>query len=183
MFTLRKKDRTVTKNAQYITLNENNFKSEVLEGAEPVLVDFWASWCGPCHMLAPVIEELAVEFEGRAKVGKVDVDQNRLLAEEYGIRSIPTLVFFKDGRVVDQVAGAVTKRVLADKLHALLQPASGEERISSDSYAPDAKTSSDTKGGRDLASPLRRGASSLASSIRRGLTSAINVGCRLLVGE
>jgi len=173
----------MTKNAQYNTLNEDNFKSEVLEGTEPVLVDFWASWCGPCRMIAPVIEELAAEFEGLAKVGKVDVDQNANLARQYGIRSIPTLLFFKDGQVVDQVAGAVTKKALTEKLHALLQPASGEEKISSDSYAPDAETSSDTKGGRDLASPLRQGASSLTSSIRRGLTSAINVGCRLLVGE
>ncbi len=170
----------MTNNAKYITLNENNFKSKVLEGTEVVLVDFWASWCGPCHVLAPVIEELAADFEGRAKVGKVDVDQNANLARQYGIRSIPTLLFFKDGRVVDQVVGAVTEKALAGKLNALLQPASGEEKISSDSYAPDAKTSSDTKGDRDLASLLRQGATSLARSIRRGLTSAINVGCRLL---
>jgi thioredoxin 1 len=109
-------------NRKYITLTKENFKNEVLKRPEPVLVDFWASWCGPCRMIAPVIEELAAEFEGRAKVGKVDVDQNGLLAEEYGIRSIPTLLLFKDGQVVDQVVGTVTKGVLAEKLDALLQP-------------------------------------------------------------
>ncbi len=130
MFTRRKEDRAVTKNAQYITLNEDNFKSEVLEGAEPVLVDFWASWCGPCHVIAPVIEELAVEFEGRAKVGKVDVDQNANLARQYGIRSIPTLLFFKDGRVVDQAVGMVTKKVLASQLRlATCQLAQGTKAV------------------------------------------------------
>lgn len=113
----------MTNNAKYITLGANNFKTEVLEGTRPVLVDFWASWCGPCHMLAPVIDELAAGFEGRAKVGKVNVDDNADLAAQYGIRSIPTLLFFKDGQVVDQVVGAVPKRVLADKLLALIQPA------------------------------------------------------------
>jgi thioredoxin 1 len=119
----RREDRTMTHNAKYITLDGDNFKTEVLEGAGPVLVDFWASWCGPCHVLSPVIEELAVDFEGRAKVGKLNVDDNADVAAQYRIRSIPTLLFFKDGQVVDQVVGAVPRRVLADKLLALLQPA------------------------------------------------------------
>lgn len=175
----------MTKNAKYITLNEDNFKSEVLKGTKPILVDFWAGWCGPCHVVAPVIEELAADFEGRAKVGKLNVDDNAHVASQYGIRSIPTLLFFKDGHVVDQVVGAVPKRVIADKLNALLQPARGDERISSDSHALPTKTSTDTKRGSDsraqmLASPLRRGATRLARSVRSALTSAINAGCRLL---
>lgn len=113
----------MTHHAKYITLDGANFKPEVLESAAPVLVDFWASWCGPCHMLAPVIEELAADFEGRAKVGKLNVDDNADVAAQYRIRSIPTLLLFKDGQVVDQVVGAVPKRVLAEKLNALLQPA------------------------------------------------------------
>lgn len=106
---------------KYITLTEENFGREVLETHEPVLVDFWAGWCGPCHRIAPVIEDLAADFEGRAKVGKVDVDQNTPVAAQYGIRSIPTLLFFRDGRVVDQVIGVVPKKVLADKLDVLLR--------------------------------------------------------------
>lgn len=108
------------KEAKYITLTEENFQSEVLESTDPVLVDFWAEWCGACHALAPVIEEVAVDFEGRAKVGKLDVDDHSSFAMRYGIRGIPTLLFFKDGEVVDQLVGVVSKQLIADKLNALV---------------------------------------------------------------
>ncbi|MDA2931438.1 thioredoxin [Acidobacteria bacterium AH-259-O06] len=103
-----------------ITLTVENFQSEVLESTQPVVVDFWASWCGPCHMIAPVIEELAVDFEGRAKVGKLDIDEHASIAMQFAIRSIPTLLFFEDGQVVDQVFGVAPKKVLSDKLNRLL---------------------------------------------------------------
>jgi len=101
----------------YIEVTKENF-DVVKEGA--VLVDFWAPWCGPCRMLGPVIEELAGEFEGRAKVCKINCDEEQDLAAEYGIRSIPALLFFKDGKVVEQMVGAQPKQVIADKLTALL---------------------------------------------------------------
>ncbi len=110
----------MAKEAKYITLTEENFQSEVLESTTPVLVDFWAEWCGQCHALALVIEELAVDFEGRAKVGKLDVDDNATIAMEYDIRSIPTLLFFKDGQIVDQVIGITPKKVIAEKLDSLI---------------------------------------------------------------
>ena len=102
-----------------LTLTEASFDSEVLQSSEPVLVDFWAAWCGPCQMIAPAIQELATDFEGSAKVGKVNVDTEQALAAKFGVQSIPTLMFFQDGKAVDQVIGAVPKKVLANKLRAL----------------------------------------------------------------
>lgn len=88
---------------------DENFKKEVLESATPVLVDFWATWCGPCRMVAPVIEEMAKEYAGKLKVGKVDVDSCSQTATQFGIMSIPTIMIFKNGKVMDQVVGALSK--------------------------------------------------------------------------
>ena len=102
-----------------VTLDTDNFESEVLQSEQPVLVDFWADWCPPCKAIGPVIEEIATEFEGVARVGKVDVDQNKSLAERYAIGSIPSLLFFRNGEVVDRVQGVVPKSDLTAKLRAL----------------------------------------------------------------
>lgn len=99
-----------------VTLTDDNFQSEVLNSDKPVLVDFWAEWCGPCRMVAPIVEELATEYTGSLKVGKVDVDANQKVSMQFGVRSIPTLLIFKNGKVVDQIIGAVPKRALADKV-------------------------------------------------------------------
>jgi thioredoxin 1 len=88
-----------------ITLTKENFEEEVLKSDIPVLVDFWAVWCGPCQMLAPTIEELARDYEGKVKIGKVNVDEQPELSQQYGIMSIPTLIYFKDGQVADQTMG------------------------------------------------------------------------------
>lgn len=103
-----------------LVLTDDNFKEEVLEAGVPVLVDFWAVWCGPCRMVAPIVEELAGEYAGRAKVAKIDVDAAQKTAAEFGIRSIPTLLVFKDGKVADQIIGAVPKKQIADKLDAAI---------------------------------------------------------------
>ena len=103
-----------------IAVTDDNFVREVLEASGPVLVDFWAAWCGPCRMIAPVVEELAEEYAGKVKVCKLDVDAARKTAAEFGIRSIPTLLIFKEGKVVDQVIGAVPKQQIVDKLDAVL---------------------------------------------------------------
>ena len=99
-----------------IEFNDQNFDSEVLESKTPVLVDFWAVWCGPCKAIAPIIEEIANDFNGKVSVGKVDVDNNNQVAMKYGIRSIPTLLLFNNGEVVDQVIGNVGKESIESML-------------------------------------------------------------------
>lgn len=103
-----------------IEFNATNFDQEVLNAETPVLVDFWAAWCGPCIKLGPAIEELAGDFDGKVKVGKVNVEENQQLAVKYGIRSIPALLVFKGGKVVDSLVGAWPKAHIAEKLQATL---------------------------------------------------------------
>ena len=97
-------------------LNENNFETEILKATGLILVDFWAEWCGPCRVLSPVVSELAQDYAGKLKVGKVNVDENNALAARYGVMSIPTLKFFKDGKVVGEMIGAAPKSVIESEL-------------------------------------------------------------------
>ena len=103
-----------------IEFTDANFDELVLKSKLPVVLDFWAEWCGPCRMIAPIIEELSKDFEGKALIGKVDVDLNNEISAKYGIRNIPTILFLKNGEVVDKQVGAVQKSVLADKLNKLI---------------------------------------------------------------
>ncbi len=103
-----------------VTLTDKNFNEEVINSQTPVLVDFWAVWCGPCKMIGPVIAEIAQEFEGKIKVGKVNVDENQATAARYGIRGIPTLLFFKGGELVNQVVGVQPKAKLVELINKIL---------------------------------------------------------------
>jgi len=102
-----------------IEITDDNFETEVLNSDLPVLIDFWAAWCGPCRMIAPLVEELAIEYEGKVKIGKLDVDNNQQSAIKYGVRSIPTLLVFKSGEVKDTIIGAVPKSQISQKLDAV----------------------------------------------------------------
>ena len=103
-----------------VELTDGNFQELVLNSDKPVLVDFWAAWCGPCRMLGPIVEELHNDYEGKAVVGKVDVDNNQQVAMDYGIRNIPTVLIFKNGEVVDKFVGVAPKASIAEKLEAYL---------------------------------------------------------------
>ena len=103
-----------------VEITDANFEETVMKSDKPVLVDFWAEWCGPCRMVGPVVEEISNDYAGRAVVGKVDVDNNPMISAKFGIRNIPTILFIKNGVVVDKQVGAVPKSVLAGKLDAQL---------------------------------------------------------------
>lgn len=102
-----------------VEFTDDNFDAEVLQSSTPVLVDFWATWCAPCKAIAPVLDQLAGDYDGKVKIGKVNVDENPAIPGQYGVRGIPTLILFKDGQIVDQLVGAVPK----NQLESLLQKA------------------------------------------------------------
>ncbi len=99
---------------------DGNFQTEALESSIPVVVDFYADWCGPCKMMSPVIDELATEYEGKVKIGKINTDENRAIASKYNVMSIPTIILIKDGQVVDTVVGALPKTALQQKIEGML---------------------------------------------------------------
>jgi len=103
-----------------IAVNDANFKEIVINTGKPVVIDFWATWCGPCRAIAPIIDELAVEYEGKAIIAKCDVDTSSDLPTKYGIRNIPTLLFFKHGELVDKVVGAITKAEIVKRLESII---------------------------------------------------------------
>ncbi len=103
-----------------LEITDANFEELVMNADKPVMIDFWAVWCGPCRMIAPIVEEMSGEYEGKAIIGKVDVDSNPNVAMKYGIRNIPTVIFVKDGNVVDKQVGAAPKSAFTNKLDAIL---------------------------------------------------------------
>jgi len=107
--------------SELLELTDSNFESEVLKADKPCMVDFWAEWCGPCHMVGPIVQEMAKEYEGKLKVGKLNVDQNGQTAAKYGIMSIPAILFFNGGQMVDQIIGAVPKKHFVDKVERLIK--------------------------------------------------------------
>lgn len=103
-----------------VEITDNNFENEVLKSDKPVLIDFWAVWCGPCKLIAPIVEELASEYDGKVKIGKLDVDNNQQTSIKFGVRSIPTLLLFKNGELKDTIIGAVPKKTIVEKLNSVL---------------------------------------------------------------
>lgn len=103
-----------------IEITDENFEAEVIKSDKPVLIDFWAVWCGPCKLIAPIVEELAGEYDGKVKIGKLDVDSNQQTSIKFGVRSIPTLLLFKGGNLKDTIIGAVPKSKIVEKLNAVL---------------------------------------------------------------
>ncbi len=103
-----------------VEITDQNFETEVIKSDKPVLIDFWAVWCGPCKLIAPIVEELANEYDGKVKIGKLDVDSNQETSIKFGVRSIPTLLLFKDGNLKDTIIGAVPKSKIVEKLNAAL---------------------------------------------------------------
>jgi thioredoxin 1 len=99
-----------------ITITQDNFKTEILESKEPAIVDFWASWCGPCRMIGPVVEELSTAYAGKVKIGKLNVDEQGEIARKYDVMSIPSLLFFKDGKLVDSIVGAVPREQIVERI-------------------------------------------------------------------
>jgi thioredoxin 1 len=109
--------------AELLTVTSENFEAEVLQSELPVLVDFWAPWCGPCRVISPIVEEMASEYEGKLTVGKLNVDDHPSIAQKYNITGIPALLFFKDGSIANTVVGAVPKAVLQDNVEKVINPA------------------------------------------------------------
>ena len=103
-----------------IEITDDNFEAEVVKSDKPVLIDFWAVWCGPCKLIAPIVEELAAEYDGKVKIGKLDVDNNQQTSIKFGVRSIPTLLLFKNGQLKDTIIGAVPKKNIVEKLNSVL---------------------------------------------------------------
>ena len=102
---------------ELVTITDDNFEQEVIKSDKPVLIDFWAAWCGPCRMIAPIVEELATEYDGKVKIGKLDVDSNQQTAIKFGVRSIPTILIFKDGQIKETIIGAVPKAQIVQRLN------------------------------------------------------------------